>query len=280
MQILNQDGNEDREITCFDMITNVIDETTANICGKIKVEKNGQTISVILQTLGFKCIQGNWKITLFHASPEVVTLRGAEEYPLPFAKSMIQRLKKEIEETAKNIHLRKELELQRMAELDSLTLVYNKRAFENKVKEELEDKETMIHGAFFMLDIDCFKEINDTYGHPFGDEVLLKMAQILVENYKETAIIGRQGGDEFGVFCYEKRTMEQRYAVLNGIQEMVHQILLPASCGEHITCSIGIAKCESEDTTFEELYRKADASLYHVKRNGRDGYAFYEDVAS
>lgn len=88
--------------------------------------------------------------------------------------------------------------LEKIVELDALTELYNRIAIENKIDEFLQTHHE--NYAFYMLDIDNFKHINDTYGHPLGDIILLEISEILKKIFSKIAYIGRVGGDEFVVF--------------------------------------------------------------------------------
>ena len=124
-------------------------------------------------------------------------------------------------------------------------------------------------GAFMVIDVDHFKPVNDTYGHIAGDRVLKACANALRKVLRDSDIIGRQGGDEFVVFCQgindsalaEKRAIQIRKA---------WKKLSFKGGARHITASIGIALAPYHGTSFRELYGNADEAMYKAKALGRD----------
>ena len=128
----------------------------------------------------------------------------------------------------------------------------------------------------FILDIDYFKAINDTFGHPKGDWVLKQVAQTLEENFGPTDILGRLGGDEFAV--YAQAIKEPADALEKGqrLLERLHQIAITAD--QPITVSIGAA-ISRPGQSYDELYQQADQALYQAKRKGRNCLELYQTQA-
>lgn len=170
---------------------------------------------------------------------------------------------------------RKELELMRRSEQDSMTGLFHKKAAAARITEALKTYEGIQSGVFIMVDVDQFKEINDHRGHPFGDKVLVGVAQVLRESFRDNDIVARLGGDEFAVFLCGMRSPERirqsAQAILDGVRG------LAAEVGENVTCSIGIALCAGVAKSFSQVYQEADTAMYTAKKNGRNRYAFYED---
>ena len=96
------------------------------------------------------------------------------------------------------------MQLLRAAETDALTNAYNKRSTEEKINDVLQEH-PQEPGTFVIMDVDCFKYVNDRYGHAVGDKVLQQFGQILQAHFREGDIIGRIGGDEFVVFMRKQR---------------------------------------------------------------------------
>lgn len=166
---------------------------------------------------------------------------------------------------------REELELLHRSEEDSMTGTLNKGTVIRLIEERLQTYEGIQGGVFFMLDIDYFKKINDTYGHPFGDDVLIQVTQILQETARRDDLVGRLGGDEFCTFFCGMNSKRQVKRTAQAICESIQKIKLPEK-NKKLTCSIGIVICDEELHTFNDLYQKADLALYQVKKNGRNGY--------
>lgn len=171
----------------------------------------------------------------------------------------------------------KELALTYKSEHDVMTGLYNKAASEKYIQQRLQTAEGIMSGVFLMLDIDYFKEINDTFGHPVGDQVLKEVAEILSSCFRDTDVIGRIGGDEFCIFL-SGLSVEKRVAEAAGmICGKIARIKIHGYRNWHnISCSIGISMCNGHPKTFKELYQEADSALYSVKQRGRNGYAFYQ----
>lgn len=173
-----------------------------------------------------------------------------------------------------------ELILTQQAELDLMTSVYNKETTRKKIELAIQLYSMPMTCAFFMLDLDFFKQINDTYGHAEGDHVIQQTADILKKIFRKTDIIGRLGGDEFCVFY----TGKNHYEVLAQKAEQICmdvRRIHPAKEGlPGTSVSIGIVKRIGHES-FEELYQKADKALYVRKaQQGRDGYTIYESILS
>ena len=154
---------------------------------------------------------------------------------------------------------------------DKLTGVYNRMGY-----DVIKNNVDMTTTALMMVDGDKFKEINDTYGHDVGDLVLKKIADTLRKYFRSDDYVCRVGGDEFVVLMVHipedpKTLIETKiYMINNNLQGTEDGV--PA-----ISLSIGIAY-DPEGQEPDEMFRRADAALYHVKQNGRSGCCFYSDI--
>ncbi len=168
-----------------------------------------------------------------------------------------------------------EMKLKYQSRMDSLTMLYNKRNFEEQVKKYLSKTEKRRHHTFLILDVDDFKRVNDTYGHMFGDQVLKQIAGILRENLRSVDIVGRIGGDEYAVFLKDSGEKEQAE---KSAQRIGRQIEEAFGKGRKITGSIGAAMYPEDGESFEELYQNADVALYRSKKNGKGCITFYDET--
>ncbi|MBU2603816.1 MAG: diguanylate cyclase [Actinobacteria bacterium] len=156
---------------------------------------------------------------------------------------------------------------------DPLTNLYNRRFFEQRAREEIE--RSLRHQTpltLLMVDVDHFKNINDTYGHQTGDHVLQSVAKFLSDSVRQTDICGRYGGEEFvlllpntpggnAVFLADR--------LRRGIADQLHTGLgIPGHVS--VTVSGGVATCPRDATDVTELIRRADEALYDAKRSGRN----------
>lgn len=165
--------------------------------------------------------------------------------------------------------------LEEKASKDLLTDLSNKTATEYLIKDYIETHPDS-QGLLFVLDVDNFKKINDTQGHAFGDEVLRKLGTRLRGECRITDIVGRTGGDEFIIFM---KDIKEESIFIKEAQRL-HRFFGDFQVGEYVkyspAASIGVAVYPRDGRTFEELYKAADSALYSVKRNGKNGVAFYE----
>ncbi|ODB37012.1 diguanylate cyclase [Pseudoalteromonas sp. BMB] len=168
--------------------------------------------------------------------------------------------------------LRQEQELKNRAELDFLTQVMNRRKIEALLKEEVQ-RAIRYHRALSLLviDVDHFKQLNDTAGHQDGDNALKEVGQFLREQARPSDHIGRWGGDEFVIICPETRPD----AALNFAQRLVHEFTRFTSFG--LTFSIGVAGYEliGESFNHKRCFEEADLALYESKKSGRDRASLY-----
>lgn len=159
---------------------------------------------------------------------------------------------------------------------DSLTGLCNKAATQEDIRRLLQ-REPGGTFAFFILDVDKFKDVNDTLGHGAGDAVLVEFARTLREQFREDDVVGRIGGDEFVAFC----RLPGREAARKKAAELVAALRrdVRAEAGTcSITASIGVALSPESGREFETLYRNADRALYRTKEKGRNGFTLHGDA--
>ncbi len=169
---------------------------------------------------------------------------------------------------------------------DSLTHLYNRGAFDidlpaillriNELEERRARPRSNQMGHFLaMIDLDHFKRINDTYGHLYGDEVILTFSSILREQMGDFGRIYRYGGEEFAVLLSDI-TQEQARRMMERLRQAVEEYRFP-QVGP-VTVSIGVAELK-RNLLPSSLLDFADQALYHAKRNGRNRVTFVEDMA-
>ena len=160
---------------------------------------------------------------------------------------------------------------------DSLTGLYTKNYAEIQIEELLSKAHS---GALMMIDMDNFKHINDTLGHIIGDNILRVFANTLKANTRSEDVVCRLSGDEFVVFLTD---MTDRQEITKKIQDILDRFsdnLKEMSCENATSASVGIAISPGDGKIFDMLYNNADKSLYYVKKNGKNAYAFYSDGKS
>ncbi|HTP26699.1 MAG TPA: sensor domain-containing diguanylate cyclase [Anaeromyxobacteraceae bacterium] len=160
---------------------------------------------------------------------------------------------------------------ERLATTDGLTGLVNHRTFQSRLDEHLAAAQRYAKKVSLLLtDIDHFKAVNDTYGHPFGDEILRGVAKILQKEARTTDVAARYGGEEFALVMPQTdgagalKTAER-------IREKVARAIFRTEQGElRVTLSIGVATFPDDADTKSELVELADGGLYHAKRHGRN----------
>lgn len=159
---------------------------------------------------------------------------------------------------------------------DSLTGLLNKAAAQEGIRDILIKQPDTVF-AFFMLDIDDFKGINDSLGHAAGDEILIKFAQTLKRQFRENDIVGRIGGDEFVAFVPVADAVTARNKA-GMLIDALHQPLEAEGGIQSVSTSVGVSLFSQDAKAFEGLYKKADFALYKAKKRGKDIYVLYEDT--
>jgi diguanylate cyclase (GGDEF)-like protein len=159
--------------------------------------------------------------------------------------------------------------IRNLMERDSLTGLYNRSICEDQLElAAMRARRLGGNMAFAMIDIDTFKKINDTYGHPTGDRVIVTLARLLQQRLRKTDIVGRFGGEEFAVVLPDT-DLEAAREVLDNIRQSFSQVRHPYAKGEFsVTFSCGIAAYPSTD--IPTLCDAADEALYRAKESGRN----------
>ena len=160
---------------------------------------------------------------------------------------------------------------------DFFTGLLNKRACKEYVQDSIATNKDIHYMA--MIDIDNFKNVNDTYGHKTGDELIQAFADVIRENTRDDDFVCRMGGDEFAVFFFE---LEEERVICERAESIIKdfaKIRTEMGCS---MCSVSIGIMTKyyggEELDCEQLYEKADQALYYVKNNGKDAYHLFESM--
>ena len=208
---------------------------------------------------------------------------GADDFIIkPFVPIVIQRrisrilelnelkktLETQLEQKVKQIE-----DVTRLSVTDALTGLYNRSYLEREVTELIQEGHK---GTLFIMDIDNFKKVNDTFGHIAGDKVLKMLADTLKENTRKMDVVGRLGGDEFMIFYQDLSeptvTEKKAESIINMFLEKFRTLY----CLPEVSVSIGIAHCPEGGSDFKALYKNADKALYYTKNNGKNFYHFFD----
>jgi diguanylate cyclase len=210
------------------------------------------------------------------SSDSVSELRGAVTQAIGEIKMTLEEQRKTLEDelTAmgkKLAGMREELlEAKKQLEIDSLTKVYNRGAFDAGAARYA--TLAVLSGqpmTLLMVDLDHFKRVNDNYGHPVGDKVLVQAANTIVRTFpRKNDFVARYGGEEFAVILFDVDRL-QAAKLCERLLEKVRQIRIEDVPELKLSCSIGFAQLEPAESV-GQLVERADAALYQAKEGGRD----------
>ena len=159
---------------------------------------------------------------------------------------------------------------------DALTSLPNRALFQDRLEQSIVSaKRNKEKFALLFIDLDQFKQINDSLGHHIGDEVLIQTASRLAETIREEDTLARLGGDEFTIILKNIHDVQGAATVASKITEIIKMPIIVNSNTLYISSSIGISLCPDDSTSKENLIKFADTAMYKAKEEGRDNYQFY-----
>jgi len=171
-----------------------------------------------------------------------------------------------------DLHKRMIQSLESKSQTDLLTQLYNKVTTEEMIKAYLNVSPPGKRHGFVIVDIDRFKEINDTLGHAYGDEVLKRVSADLKSLFRLSDIVGRVGGDEFMILIKDITDDELIKKKMLDICTLFHNAFTGENNSYKISASVGGAIYPDDGKTLAELYQNADKALYDAKKSGKDRY--------
>lgn len=166
--------------------------------------------------------------------------------------------------------------LQDQAERDSLTKLYNKPAARRQVERYLSERTEEERAALLIIDVDNFKQVNDRFGHMFGDTVLTEISAEIRKLFRGGDVISRIGGDEFMVFMQRIPGVELAEDRARQIIAAFQGLFRESLTDGRLSCSIGIAVCPRDAVTYQDLFERADRALYRAKSEGKDQFMRYD----
>lgn len=164
------------------------------------------------------------------------------------------------------------------AQRDSMTKLYNRVSGREIVESYLDRKNPYESCGMLVMDVDYFKGVNDSYGHLFGDKVLIKISQLLMEHFDKKAVVSRVGGDEFVVFFYDIEN-NQLVSRVGGFFDDIKTLTFAEN--DYIpTCSIGVCFVpkNASNCSYDQIFQNADWALYQAKKRGRNRYVFCDNM--
>ncbi|RLA69788.1 MAG: hypothetical protein DRG09_04930 [Epsilonproteobacteria bacterium] len=228
--------------------------------------------------------EGNEELLHIHRDDEVGILANTfneMSSKLETSYRALKELNESLEEKVKirtqDLETSKE-ELKHLASIDPMTKLYNRRYFA-EISEELFDVNKRKHTniSLILLDIDNFKNINDIYGHHIGDDVIISIANILMENTRKEDIVCRYGGEEY-IIIFPGTDLESSMKIAENIRKLVEDMIinLPREKELRVTISIGVSIANMiVDNDIEIAINKADNAMYEAKRSGKNKVVNY-----
>jgi diguanylate cyclase (GGDEF)-like protein/PAS domain S-box-containing protein len=215
----------------------------------------------------------------------VVRTRSGQTIPVSFTGSRIDSDDPQFQGNifvARNITDRKRAErrIRYLARYDALTKIPNRMQFHHLLQQTI--ARALRAGqvvAVLYLDMDRFKEVNDTFGHGAGDRMLEVLAERLVRSLPKETVVGRLAGDEFALFVEGlPADADNRGPIAQLARSLLTEVCRPFQLNQHevfLTASVGIAFCPRDAENVIDLIRNADAAMYYSKQNGGNTFAFY-----
>jgi diguanylate cyclase (GGDEF)-like protein len=206
-----------------------------------------------------------WLIHHMHISLPTDAHEKDESYPIKELEERNLLLEKLVEEKTRSLNQALK-QISELAVTDKLTGTFNRNRIEEDLKKEIQ-LVNRYHNQFsiILIDIDHFKEINDSHGHMAGDNMLKEFATILKDNIRETDLFGRWGGEEFLIICPETDIAD----ACNLAEKLRDAIATYPFTIKNKTASFGVAACLANDN-YDSLINRADQALYNSKRQGRN----------
>lgn len=207
-----------------------------------------------------------------------LTLTFEEDHALPeYERNALTTLARMAATSISNAYLHDRVA--RMATTDGLTGLYNHRYFQERLSERIEEaRRHPTRHSLVLVDIDHFKKVNDTYGHPVGDEVLKRLAILLKESVRTIDLAARYGGEEF-VLLLANTDRKGALQLAERVRKEAKKLKFETDEAEFsITLSMGVATFPDDARTKESLIENADEALYYAKEHGRNKVVAYHDI--
>jgi diguanylate cyclase (GGDEF)-like protein/PAS domain S-box-containing protein len=270
-------------VTSPDGVIKVANSAACKLLGYAEEELLGKSILAVLEE------RERADFDLLQAAQEtretVVRTRSGQTIPVSFTGSVIASDDPQFQGNifvARNITDRKRAErrIRYLARYDALTKIPNRMQFHHVLQQTIARalRSGQVVAALY-LDMDRFKEVNDTFGHGAGDRVLEVLAERLTRSVPKETVVGRLAGDEFALFVDGlPADADNRGPIAQLARALLTEVCRPFQLNQHevfLTASIGIAFCPRDAENVIDLIRNADAAMYYSKQNGGNTFAFY-----
>ena len=258
-----------------------MNQATERLIGYSRIEAIDRTLSSFLAPVAESTeadARPFWATTGLHECELVA--KGGRRVPVEINTRVMYKDGKPIgvQGTARDINDRRRFEQQliHLASHDPLTELFNRRRFEDELQLQLaRAKRFATRGTLLFLDLDHFKDVNDSLGHRAGDELLTSVALLLRGLLRETDVMARLGGDEFTIILPYAAVAEGRAIAKKLLTSLQNHSFTIVGQPLAITASLGIALFPEHGVTAEELLSNADLAMYQAKQNGRNQISVY-----
>jgi diguanylate cyclase (GGDEF)-like protein/PAS domain S-box-containing protein len=270
-------------VTSPDGVVKVANTAACKLLGYAEEELLGRGIVAVLderEREGFDLLQAAQE-----TKETVVRTRGGQTIPVSFTGSRIETDDPQFQGiifVARNITERKRAErrIRYLARYDALTKIPNRMQFHHLLQQAI--ARALRSGqvvALLYLDMDRFKEVNDTFGHASGDRLLEVLAERLTRTLPKGTVVGRLAGDEFALFVDGLPSdTDNRGPIAHLARSILTEVSRAFQLNQHevfLTASVGVAFCPRDAENVIDLIRNADAAMYYSKQNGGNTFAFY-----
>ena len=270
-------------VTSPNGIVKSCNEATQRLLGYSEADLVGKPLVSFIDEAHRECVRPE------HSAPEaretVLRTASGQTIPVSMASSAITTEDPQFQGNiyvARNITERKRAErrIRYLARYDTLTKMPNRMQFQHLLQQAIaRARRNQRSLALLYLDLDRFKEVNDTFGHAAGDRTLEILSERLTRNLSKDTVIGRLAGDEFAMFIDDLPVdIDNRAAIGALARTLLDEISRTFYVNQqevYLTASVGIAICPYDAENVIDLIRNADAAMYHSKQNGGNSCAFY-----
>jgi diguanylate cyclase (GGDEF)-like protein/PAS domain S-box-containing protein len=270
-------------VTSPDGVVKKINDAAVRLFGHTEEELSGRSFASLLaqnERASF-----SMEAAGIETRETVIATRSGQTIPVSLSGAPIAAEDPQFQGTifvVRNITDRKRAErrIRYLARYDALTKVPNRMQFQHMLQQAIARARRADRSIVMLyLDMDRFKEINDTFGHAAGDRTLEVLSERLTRSLPREAVVGRLAGDEFALFIEGFAEAEDERAQAANLARMVLAEVCKAYYVEQqevfLTASVGIAFCPKDAENVIDLIRNADAAMYHSKQNGGNSFAFY-----
>ena len=179
----------------------------------------------------------------------------------------------------RDLEIRHQNHLQQKAVTDALTGLQNRESILHDIEEFLKENKKGVEHALLFIDLDQFKQVNDQWGHRYGDEILRQTSRLLKHAFIDGELIGRIGGDEFVIFLKQIPARDYALKKAKEVVELLSTSFIKDDICIDVSASVGIAIAKDDSVSVEQLYEQSDKAMYYAKTSSGRQICFYDEVS-